>query len=572
MSKETYWSRRRFLATSGLAVGGLGAAALIGCGDDDEAGGSSGGGGGGGGAATGAAGTAAPADEAKRGGTLVTPGSDGGIFDPAIAIHGGTFASIHAVYDFLNYLGDGFQVTDGMAELPEVVDDTTIIYKIKPNVYWHDVAPLNGRQFTAEDAAYGLQRFGFDNPQFVFRDRYAAVEQFEVVDNQTLRLNLSAPFAPILKAVAEESALMVSQDVVEEFGDEAVATDFEKQIGTGPMLPVRRVADSERVFARNPNWRGSPMPYFDEYRSINYADAAVRQAAFVAGETDFLNAYWTGSLSEAEDVSAQVGRDNMTLVEHPVSFGGACHFNVTVPPYDDPRVRTALHLSVDRHAIKAFYRGGVVIGGPVAAVIAPYGFTEDELLTRPGYRTGAEREEDLAESRKMLDATGIDLNNLPNISCGTNYTSVAQIFQQNFAEVGYNVGIDELSIADSLATRQSRTGFSMMLLGQQGASDPDLLFNDYHTTGGQNYGNYSDPALDAELEKGRTTLDPAEREEIYDAIQNRLLDEVNARIYFTWSLPTVAMRSYVKGYRSVPGSTTANLVMAEMWFDGKPNS
>ena len=46
----------------------------------------------------------------------------------------------------------------------------------------------------------------------------------------------------------------------------------------------------------------------------------------------------------------------------------------------------------------------------------------------------------------------------------------------------------------------------MITLGQQAAADPDLLYNDLHTTGGQNYGEFSDPEIDAMLVKGRTTF------------------------------------------------------------------
>jgi peptide/nickel transport system substrate-binding protein len=560
------WSRRKLLRTAGVAAGGLGAAALVGCGGDDAAPAAPGAG-----ATRVPSGSGASAGDPVAGGTLVAPGSDGGIFDPAIAIHGGTASTVFSVYDFLTYMDSGFEVTSAMAELPEIVDDTTLVYAIKPDVHWHDTPPLNGRRFTAEDAAFGLQRFGFDNPEFVFRDRYSAVDQFEVVDEFTLRLRLNEPFAPITKAVSEESALMVSREVVEEFGDAALSSDFDKQIGTGPMMPLRRTSESETVFQRNPNWRRSPEPYFDEYRAVWFADAALRQAAFVAGDTDFLNAYWIGSLAEAEDVEPQVGADNMVKLAHHVSFGTTAHFNTKVAPFSDKRIRTALHLATDRHALNAFFQGGGVIGGPIAPVIAPYGWTEEELVKLPGYRQGAEREEDLAEARLLLDAAGWDTSQSVRIQTRTASVDATQIMQQNFAEIAFKVEIDELTTGDALATRGSRQGFNLMILGQQGASDPDLMFNDYHTKGAQNYGDFSDPEIDAQLEAGRRTYDVNERKEIYDRVQTRLLEEFNPRIHFMWSRPTVTHRSYVKGWRSTPPITSVNLVMAGAWFEGKPS-
>ena len=72
--------------------------------------------------------------EPKRGGVVTFAGWDGGIFDPAIANHGGTDSNVLSIYDQLNYLDEGGVLTSAMAELPEVVDELNFIYTIKPNV------------------------------------------------------------------------------------------------------------------------------------------------------------------------------------------------------------------------------------------------------------------------------------------------------------------------------------------------------------------------------------------------------------------------------------------------------
>jgi peptide/nickel transport system substrate-binding protein len=558
-------NRRRVLRGAGIAGAG-GAAFLAACsGSGDKAGETT---------------SSIPATQAAqapqsdqgqgiRGGVLNMPGSDGGIFDPAIAIHGGTASSVFAVYDFINYNDTGFKLTAAMAELPELVDQTTVVYKIKPNVFWHDKAPLNGRAFTAQDAAFGLQRFGQNNPEFVFRDRFAPVAKYETPDNNTLRLTLSAPFSPLLTAVAEESTLMVAREAVESFGDKAISSDFGKAIGTGPFMPVSREKDVETLFERNPKYYRTGLPYFDRFRVIWFADAALRQAAFTSGQTDFLNAHWTGNKQDIDAVVPQLGADKVVSVPNPVSFGSALHFNTKVKPYDDPRVRTALHLATDREQVLAQGQGNVVLGGPIPAAISPYGYSEDDLRKRPGYRQGKDREADLAEAKKLLAASGVDLRNLPKMQVWSSLSAVAQIMQQNWREIGFNVEIEELSTADALATRQSRKGFSIVMVGQQGAADPDLLYNDLHTKGGQNYGDFSNPEIDALLEKGRATFGVQERKKVYDEVQERLLKDLNPRVWFYWSLPTVTFRSYLKGFRPHPPITSGNIVIAGMWFDGK---
>ena len=208
-----------------------------------------------------------------------------------------------------------------------------------------------------------------------------------------------------------------------------------------------------------------------------------------------------------------------------------------------------------------------MIGGPVAETIAPYGWGLEQLSQLPGYRTADERETDLAEGRKLLEASGYNKDTVPPMEVWGDFASdYGQVLQQNFSQIDFEVDILELTTADSLAARQNHE-FSMITLGQQAAADPDLLYNDLHTTGGQNYGEFSDPEIDEMLVKGRTTFGVENRKEIYDEIQTKLLEEHVPRLWWNWSLPTVGHRPWLKGFRPTPGITPTNQVMNTCWFD-----
>ena len=603
MSERNYWermrsgrmSRRSLLRASARAGVGAAGLALVGCGDDDDDG-----------QAQQAVAQAepeqqqaeqqaavqeqqeAPADQqqavaeaqqasdaSKYGGFVAVTGDDGGLFDPAVSIHGGSDASIFQVYDFINYLDEGNVLTDAMADLPEIIDELNFVYSIKPGVHWQDKAPLNGRQFTAEDAAFGYTRFGQDNPEFVYKDRYARVKSFEAVDELTMHVEASEPFSPLLTAMSEAGALMVSRDVVDAFGDAEVSTNWEIAIGTGSMMLTARETDVQTTLVRNPNYYrkapgGGNLPYFDGYNISWIPDAALRVAQYVAGELDFLQLQWYGELQEIETVRAEAGEDSVVAVPNPVAFGLATHIHCQVEPYTDPRVRTALHLATNRPALNATSLGAGVIGGPIAETIAPYGWGLSQLEQLPGYRSGEAREEDLGEGRKLLDASGYDKDNVPPMEIWGDFASdFGQLLQQNFAEIDFEVGIRELNTADSLAARQNNE-FSMITLGQQAAADPDLLFNDLHTTGGQNYGEFSDPEMDALFEKGRSVFGVEERKAVYDEAQAKLLETHNPRLWWHWSLPTIGHRPWLKGFRPTPGITHTHQVMNGCWFDGKP--
>ena len=512
----------------------------------------------------------APATGPQHGGIITWHGGDSGILDPAIADDGLLDSSIFPVYDHLNYLDNGGVLTAAMAELPEVVDDVTFVYNIKPNVHWQDKAPLNGRQFVAEDAAFGLQRFGQDNPEFIWRDRFASVDQFEVTDELTLRLTLGEVFAPMLTAVGEIQMLMIARDVVEAFGDDAIATNGEAAIGTGGMQMVSREADVLTELERNPNYYREGLPYINGLRANWNLDGAYRAAQYVAGESDILFCPWLGFPAENEAVRGQVGEENLVEVPMNATWNWtAVHFHTKVEPYGDPRVRTALHLATDREQLLVTTQGVTEIGGPISHAIGAYAWTPDELRQRPGYRSGAQREEDLAEGRRLLDASGYDPARVPPMTAAAGYgTPYAEVMQQNFAAIGFEVELLEQPNSENLTLRAAGE-FTLTWQGLGGAFDPDVLYGLSHSDGGRNYGEFSDPGLDALLEQGRSTLAAEDRLPIYDEVQTKLL-ELNPQIYCNWGRPVVGHRPWLKGYGPTNSSTAATYRWYRSWFEGKP--
>ena len=512
------------------------------------------------------------------GGRYSYPSGDGGIFDPAVVIHGGTSGTIWNAYDRLNEQDGNYRITEAMADLAEVVDEQTFVYSIKPNVFWHDVEPLNGRQFTADDASFGLQRFAQDNPEFIHTTAFELIDSFEVVDEFTLRLGASAPFAPLLTRVASTWALMVSRDAVDAFGDTAIASEFDKQIGTGPFIADDRTADAETSFRRNPNWYRPEQPYLDGTRNVWFADSAIQLSAFVSGQIDQASSMVGGNPADLATVQEELGQDEVWgVLRSRTTQGSGAHFNVTEEPYNDPRVRLALHLAANREqliAVSLSTRIPQTLGGPVAEVLQPYGFTKDELAQIPGYRSGAERDEDVAEAQTLLDSTGIDLGNLPPAIVWSGGGGIASnmtlVMQSNWNEIGFNIEVQEVGTADFLSIRSSREGFAFIVGGHSGGSDPDYMHEEHHTNGGQNYGHYSDPTADDLLIKGRTTFDIAERKDIYDEAQRYLMTENPPRIFAGHSFGMVIARSYVKGFTGVAHHGFTGTHLANMWFDGKP--
>ena len=141
--------------------------------------------------------------------------------------------------------------------------------------------------------------------------------------------------------------------------------------------------------------------------------------------------------------------------------------------------------------------------------------------------------------------------------------------QQNFAEIGFEVALEEYPDNEQNA-RRSAGEFSVVVQGDGGALDPDALHGTHHSAGGRNFGEFSDPEIDALLDQGRTTIGTENRVPIYDEIQDKLLEQHVPQIYWSWGRPVVGHRPWLKGYGPTNIQTASTYRLYRSWFEGKP--
>ncbi|MCY4615959.1 MAG: ABC transporter substrate-binding protein, partial [Chloroflexi bacterium] len=155
--------------------------------------------------------------------------------DPIDSAAGGTVTVPNMVYNRLIGFkrGPGADVFQPEIE-PELAaswerspDGLTFTFQIQDNVTWQNVAPLNGRQFTAEDARYALNRYATEG---VHKSYYANVSDFEAVDGLTLKVNMAAATADFLNPLASNKQTIFPKELVD---DDSIKTT---SVGTGPMI------------------------------------------------------------------------------------------------------------------------------------------------------------------------------------------------------------------------------------------------------------------------------------------------------------------------------------------------
>src|SRR5438094_4736554 len=200
----------------------------------------------------------APAQTPKRGGTLAIRTWDPPHFDPFQTISYKTHIALSFTHSRLlkHKAGPGvvpgtFPIEGDLAESWTQPNDTTYVFKLRKGVRWHAKPPVNGRELTADDVGYTVDRFlkvkGNANAYML-----DSVTKVEPVDRYTVKFTLKEPFAWFLDMIANPMALaIIAKEVVEKHGD---LKKPEAVIGTGPYMLDSYRPNTGITLVRNPNY------------------------------------------------------------------------------------------------------------------------------------------------------------------------------------------------------------------------------------------------------------------------------------------------------------------------------
>ncbi|MDZ7729464.1 MAG: ABC transporter substrate-binding protein [Dehalococcoidia bacterium] len=371
---DRYWrratSRRRFLGTGATLGAGAAGLALVGCGGDDDDDTGDDGNGNGNGNGNGAEPTEpmddgngepteAPSngngDGPRVGGTARYPLEGMSTGDPPtlFPFENLTYLAQHpSVLHYSRLLTeiagpdispDDYTALEGdVAEgLPEQPDDTTYIFKFKPNVFFHDKEPMNGRQATAEDFAQTYDAFiALSQNAGAYE---TVVQSVEATDEQTLRVTLTEPFAPFLTihASTPEGVWFIP---VETINNDQVQTD---PVGTGPWVFQEYETGVAMRWGPHENFHFEGQPYIPNVEAALFNDPQRIIAALEAGDFDWstLSSAVYENANETLDPNGTVGFSGSG------SFGGFYfNFDNDGGRWRDVRLRQALSIAMNRAA------------------------------------------------------------------------------------------------------------------------------------------------------------------------------------------------------------------------------
>ena len=128
----------------------------------------------------------------------------------------------------------------------EMTPDLAFDFRLRPDVRWHNIAPVNGRLLVADDLAFSYERIR--TPGWPNAGLLSAIRSIEALDDETLRIELASPDADVLMALADGHSKVVAREVVEEYGQFKTST----VVGTGPWVLELNDEDMTMYLVRDP--------------------------------------------------------------------------------------------------------------------------------------------------------------------------------------------------------------------------------------------------------------------------------------------------------------------------------
>ena len=386
----------------------------------------------------------------------------------------------------------------------------------------------------------------------------------KALDDKTLEVKLNAMTPYFLELTAFPAFSPVPGHIIDEYG-EAWATDASTYIGNGPYKVTSWTPSSKIVTEKNPNYWNAESIGPDKINFMLIEDDKARLMAYESGELSLMDKIPQDELERMKTVNGF--HKNSQLGTYYVSY------NVTAAPFDNPLVRQAFTLAIDRDFIVTqIGKAGQIPAG----AFVPVGLTDTDptkefrdvggLYYDP---TKAGFEANLAKAKELLAEAGYpNGEGLPVIDYlyneNTGHQAIAEALQQMWGELGATVNIESQEWATFLQTRKhgeyqvARNGW----LGDY--NDPISFLDMWITGGGNNDAQWSNKEYDAIISKVKNSGDRAERMESMHKAEDIIFDE--------WMLAPIYY--YVNTYMMDPALEgtiwTSPLGYYYIMFAGKP--
>jgi peptide/nickel transport system substrate-binding protein len=428
--------------------------------------------------------------------------------DPRVGVDAYSERIDSLIFDYLLARGDNLDMTPALAERWEIPDPLTYIFHLQHGAKFHDGRPLTARdvKWTFDSLLSGVIR----SPRAA---TYRFVDHIDATDDFTVTFHMKEADTELLWNLSEGAVGIVPAGSGEEMS--------RHPIGSGPFKFVSAETDRDVIIERNDEYWGEKSK-LARVRLVVVPDATTQALELRKGSADVaINA------SYSPDTVVTLGQERNLLVEHAAGTRLAyVGFNVRDPILKDVRVRQAIAYALDRRPmIDYLWRGQAQ---PARSVLPPQSWAYNGGV--PAY------DHDLDKANRLLDAAGYTAVNgvrfhiTMKTSTDENTRLMVAVMQQQLREAGIALDIRSFEFATFFADVQHGAFQMYGLRWIGGNEDPDIFEYAFDSAkfppNGANRGFYSNPKIDALIDKARREIDPKVRKPLYAEVQRILADDV----------------------------------------------
>jgi len=414
------------------------------------------------------------------------------------------------IYDALVRKNDHYNLQPWLATSWERPDALTWIFHLRNGVRFHD-----GKPMTADDVAWSIESMTNGALITAKGGAFADVASVTVRDPLTVAVRTTHPDASLLFNLSDGLFGVVEKGAGRDEGLQPV--------GTGPFKFVSQVQDKEVVVERNVDyWAGAPNILRVRFEVVPDNITTALELKKGSGDAE-------SNAITLDEVHALEGVPNVRVESGPGSMVMYANFNVNDPVLRDVRVRQAIACALDKNLlIAALWRGQAV---PAETLLPRGHWAEASDAMLPQYP------HDVARAVRLLDAAGLkpDRNGVRlrfTLKTSTDETTrlLAQAVQQQLRAAGIELSLRPAEFGTFYADITSGA-FQMYMLRWIGSNeDPDIFRYAYGSGSfppkGGNRGRYSNPRVDALLEKAAGEIDQEARRREYVEVQQILATEL----------------------------------------------
>jgi peptide/nickel transport system substrate-binding protein len=461
--------------------------------------------------------------------------------DPHIITAFASFQVVNGtIYEGLTAIDKDLRIVPSLAESWEIsADGRSYVFKLRQGAKFHD-----GSAVEAADVVASLNRVVGKEIASPMASRLAAFESASAPNATTVDVKLKEPSAPLLSALA--TIAIVPR------GFETNKDALQRQpVGTGPFKFKEWQPNSFIALVKHDGYWQKGLPKLDGVKFNIVPEAATRQVGLTSGQYAMLP-----NIDAATALQLK-GRPNVRLAETLELAYTLIGLNTSKPPFDNPKVREAVNLAINRDEIvQAALFGAGVPGGPLSPALKDWAVDVKQF---PCYKHDVARAQQLLKEAGVQTPIAISLMVLPR----QDIRDIAQVVQQQLNKAGFKVELKTPELGQFIQDWRN-SNFDAFASTNAGSLDPDdYFYRAFRTGGSTNVFKYSNPALDKLLDDARKETAVAARRSAYESVQKILACE-GPVAHLAYSQLFTAARTNLQGFDIIANRSLSTLGAASL--------